>query len=235
MSVWTQSYSPIEYIIIDGASTDETQMILEKHGSKIQQVVIESDEGIYDAMNKGIMRATGDIIGFLNADDLYQNTSVVSDVVRQFESDDVDACYGDLVYVDMHNTGIVRRYWQAKDNREGSSNKFRVPPHPTFFVRKAVYEKYGVFNPEFKLAADYELMARFVGKYKINAKYLPKVLVRMRLGGATNNSIGNIVRQNLEILKANKINDIRVPAFSLLVSKGINRLKQFLSRPPAFH
>lgn len=232
-SVRSQSHEPLEYIVIDGASTDGTQEILYRHRSQIDTVVSEPDHGIYDAMNKGIMLATGDIIGFLNADDMYQDSNVVSDVVRKFQSEAIDACYGDLVYVDPVNTALVRRYWRANRDIRHPGGGFRVPPHPTFFVKKEIYDRYGIFDPEFKLAGDYELIARLVGKHGINAVHLPRVLVRMRLGGVTNNSLGNIVRQNIEIIRANRINGIEISAISHLLSKSINRLGQFLSKPPA--
>ena len=176
----------VEHVIIDGGSTDGTLEILEKHRSALARVVSEKDRGIYDGMNKGLDLVSGDIVGFMNADDLYNGPDILSKVVRVLEDSTVDACYGDLVYVDPGATDRVVRYWKA-----GPFNYRRfywgwMPPHPTFFVRKNVYEKYGYFNLALGSAADYELTLRFLLKYRARVLYIPEVLVKMRIGGLSN-------------------------------------------------
>lgn len=182
-SVLNQTYKNIEYIIIDGGSTDGTIEVIQSYGNKINKFVSERDEGIYDAMNKGIKLATGDVIGILNSDDFYKSNDVLETVAKEFMVKDIDCLYGDLEYVDQSNTSKVVRYWKSKPYRKGLFQKGWHPPHPTFFVKREIYHKYGMFNTNFKIAADYELMLRFLEKYQIKSSYIPKVLVSMRLGG----------------------------------------------------
>jgi glycosyltransferase len=189
-SVYQQSHLH-EHIIVDGNSTDRTPDYVEAYRTPLTRVISEPDQGIYDAMNKGLRLATGEIIGFLNADDFYPNDTVLEDVYTTMTREDTDSCYGDLVYLKQNNTSEVLRYW-----RSGSftPNKFYwgwMPPHPTFFVKRSVYEKFGNFNPALGSAADYELMLRFLLKRKITTSYVPKVLVNMRAGGISNASLRN--------------------------------------------
>lgn len=212
-SVVSQSYPNIEYILIDGASTDGTIDIIKSYGSRITKLVSEPDFGIYHAMNKGLKLATGDIIGILNSDDLYIDENVISMVVDQFNKSDCDSLYGDLYYVFKENTNIIVRQWISKQFILGSFKQGWHPPHPTFFVRKQVYEKYGYFNLQLKLAADFELMLRFLEKFKVSTYYIPRPLVKMRLGGATNNSFKNIFIQNIECYQSFKKNNLSISIF----------------------
>lgn len=199
-SVTEQCDVSLEYIIIDGASTDDTPEIIKTHRNQIDILVSEPDGGIYDAMNKGLKIATGDIIGFLNADDIYYARDVLHKVVNIFETNpSVEIVYGDLIYVEAQNTMKTVRNWKSKTYYPGFFYDGLVPPHPSFFVRKSVYEKSGIFNTSFKFAADYEIMFRFLKVAGHTAVYLPDILVRMRLGGATNRSVSNIIAGNREI------------------------------------
>jgi len=226
-SVINQSYEDIEYIIIDGGSTDGTVDIIKKFESKISKWVSEPDNGIYDAMNKGISLATGDIIGFLNSDDVYYDSSVVEHIVRLMECHSADACYSDLVYVDKHDLHKIIRYWRSCDFNEELLKRGWIPPHPTFYVRRSIYDKYGYFDLNFALAADFELISRLLICHKIKAVYLPKITVRMRRGGATNRSITNIVKQNFEIIRAYKKNNIPFSLFFFFAGKLMSRTAQF--------
>jgi len=209
-SVLSQSYQTIEYIVIDGASTDGTIEIINSYGDKITQFISEQDNGIYDAMNKGINLSTGDVIGILNSDDFYENEHVLKDVMDAFQNKKVDAVYGDLLYVSSKDPSVIKRIWESRSYSDGLFQKGWHPAHPTFFVNREIYNRFGVFNLDFKIAADYELMLRFIVKYKITLEYLPKTLVRMRLGGESNGSIFNIVKANRECLRSWGINDLRV-------------------------
>ena len=228
-SVLNQTYKNIEYVIVDGDSKDGTVDIIKQYESKIDKFISEPDNGIYDAMNKGIKLATGDIIGFLNSDDFYASNNVLEKVANEFIDKKVDSVYGDLVYVDNKDITKVVRYWKSKPYKEGFFKKGWHPPHPTFFVKREIYEKYGKFRLEFKIAADYELMLRFLEKHKISTAYIPEVLVKMRAGGTSNKSISNIIKANLECYKAWKINNLKVSPF-ILVKKPLLKLSQFLKK-----
>ncbi len=226
-SVLCQTYNNIEYIIIDGGSTDGTVDIIRKYEKKISRWVSEPDRGIYDAMNKGIRMATGDVVGLLNADDIYYNTDVLKDIAACMSDIKIDACYSDLVYVDPKNVNRIIRYWKSCSFILGNFRQAWVPPHPTFFVRKRVYDQYGVFDLRYRLAADFELMARFLENHGIQAVYVPKIFVKMRVGGATNKSIVNIIKQNCEILQACKKNNIKISFPIFLMHKFVSRINQF--------
>lgn len=227
-SVLSQSYFNIEYIIIDGGSTDKTVNIIKEYIDQVDYFNSEKDNGIYDAMNKGVKAATGDVIGILNSDDLYQDINVLETVMNQFNQEpSIDIIYGDLVYVKSDNLEKIVRNWKSKSYYSNFFENGNVPPHPSLFVKKSVYEKAGLFNSDFKLAADYEFMLRIFKKNSFNSKYINRVMVKMRLGGATNQSFSNVKRQNLEILKAWKHNELKVP-FLLMVFRFCKRLIQFI-------
>ena len=227
-SIFTQTHKDIEYLIIDGASTDSTQDIIARHSDMIAVTISEPDHGIYDAMNKGIKIASGDIIGILNADDYYADNKVLSKVVNAFKDPAIDACYGDLVYVNANDTNKVVRVWKSG---EFSANKFYqgwMPPHPTFFVRSSVYDKYGLFNLDLGSAADYEIILRFLLKHKIKVKYIPETLVYMRTGGVSNASVNNRLKANLMDRKAWKVNGL-TPYPWTLAMKPLRKLGQWVT------
>ena len=226
-SVLNQTYKNIEYIVIDGASTDGTIEIIESYANKMDKFVSEPDKGIYDAMNKGLKLATGDIVGILNSDDIYANNKVIETVADAFQKNDCDAIYGDLVYVDKEDLNKIIRYWKSKPFKKGLFKKGWHPAHPTYFVKKDVYDRYGLFNHDFKIAADYELMLRFMEKYNINTHYIPEVLVKMRVGGESNRSLKNILKANIECYKAWQINNLKISPF-IVIKKPFFKLFQYL-------
>jgi glycosyltransferase involved in cell wall biosynthesis len=229
-SVAGQTYSNVEHIIIDGLSTDDTMSIVNRRRNDISVVVSEADTGIYDAMNKGIAIATGDVIGTLNADDMYENDQVLERVAELFSDPKLDACYANLVYVDRVNLRKVVRYWTSQPFEPGLFFKGWIPAHPTFFVRKAVYDHCGGFDLEYKIQSDFELTLRLLELHRIRSLYVPEIWVRMRMGGATNNSILNIIKGNLEAYKACKKHQLKVsPLF--FVTKIAARVPQFFRRP----
>lgn len=230
ISVATQENVNVEHILIDGASTDGTVEIIKKYKS-VSTFVSEPDKGIYDAMNKGIALATGDIVGILNADDFYMNEKVLEDVSKVFSDDSIEACYGDLVYIDQLNKDKVVRYWKSKPYVLGLFKSGWAPAHPTFFVRKSVYEKFSLFNLNYKLAADFEILFRFIERNEIKTKYLSKVLVRMRLGGATNKSFRNIYNQNKEIIAILRSYYPNLSFVGFILRKIFSRFSQFFIRP----
>jgi glycosyltransferase involved in cell wall biosynthesis len=228
-SVINQTYNNIEYIIVDGLSTDNTLAIVNKYEGKIAKVVSEKDAGLYDAINKGIGLATGEIIANLNSDDFYIDNNVIADVVAQMEEEKSDTLYADLYYVEAEDTNKVVRNWVSGNYKKGMFFKGWMPPHPTFFVKKLVYDNYGTFNLELKSAADYEIMLRFIHKNNCSISYLNRVIVRMRVGGVSNNSLINRIKANLEDKKAWQINGLKPKAYTLLF-KPLSKIGQFLKK-----
>jgi len=226
-SVLNQIYKNIEYIIVDGASTDGTVEVIKSYGDKIDKFISEPDNGIYDAMNKGLKLATGEVVGILNSDDVYADNKVIETVANTFQKCDCNATYGDLVYVDKEDLDEVVRYWKSKSFEKGSFQKGWHPAHPTFFVKKEIYDRYGLFNLDFKIAADYELMLRFMERYNISTHYIPEVLVKMRVGGESNRSIKNILKANIECYKAWQLNDLKISPF-IVAKKPFLKLFQYL-------
>lgn len=221
----------IESIVIDGASSDGTLEALTPIRARIAHLVSEPDHGIYDAMNKGLRMASGEIVGILNADDLYQDHHVFARVARTFEDPAVDVCYGDLVYVRQEDPTKVLRYWRSGPPRPGSFKWGWMPPHPTFFVRRRVYDQLGLFDLRYRIAADYEFMLRILAKFNRKAVYIPEVLVRMRAGGASNRSLNNILQANAEC--RNAFRDLDLPCSPLLTPLKLARhAAQLLHRPP---
>ena len=184
-SVASQDYPEIEHIIVDGGSTDGTLDILEKAPSVVS-FVSEPDKGIYDAMNKGIAIATGDVVGILNADDFYVSDNVISLIADAFLDKNVDICYADLVYVQQHDTSQVVRYWKSKPFVPGLFRYGWMPAHPTFFVRKSYFHELGNYDLSFKLQSDFELTMRYLEIFRLNAIYLPVIIIKMRMGGVSN-------------------------------------------------
>lgn len=229
-SVASQTYHNIEHIIVDGGSTDGTLDAIQKYKDHLSIIVSEPDKGIYDAMNKGIQLASGDVIGFLNADDVFFGSSVLGSIASVFTDEYIDACYSDLVYVDKINISKVVRYWRSSEFRPGAFSNAWCPPHPTFYVRKLIYQQYGIFNLDYKIAADAEIMMRFLEIHKINSLYIPAVWVRMRMGGETNKSISNIIKQNKEILSALRYHGLNTSLTRFIFIKVFNRFWQRISR-----
>ncbi len=225
-SVIGQDYADVEYIIVDGASSDDTLKIAEQYKLKISKIVSSKDDGIYFALNHGISLATGDVIAFLHADDLYATNHVLSDVMKIFSEKKVDSVYGDLHYVDRTDTSKVLRNWKSGEYKDGLFLEGWMPPHPAFFLRKDCYDRFGKFNTSFVSAADYELMLRMLHKNKISSFYLPNVLVKMRTGGTSNVSLKNRIRANREDRRAWKINGLN-PGMLTLIRKPLSKLKQF--------
>jgi len=228
-SVNGQNYPDVEHLVIDGGSDGETIQILEDNKQHINVLISEPDRGIYDAMNKGIELATGDVIGILNSDDIYTDESVLSDVAKLFENPKTAAVYADLVYVDRDDTGKIKRKWISGKYSPGDFKRGWMPPHPTFFVRRNSYEKYGLFNIDFTSAADYELMLRFIHKNEINIDYLPRVIIKMRLGGQSNVSFKNRLKANNEDRKAWEINGLK-PGRLTFIRKPLSKIGQFFKR-----
>ena len=191
-SVLSQDYANVEYIVVDGLSTDDTVSIIDGYRSKISHFVFEGDSGIYDAMNKGIKIATGDIIGILNADDCFADTSVLSDVALTFINNDIDTLYGDLEYIKPN--GKVIRSWQSGAYTDGLFNWGWMPPHPTFYCKRLIFSELGLYNTGFGTAADYELMLRFIHRNKLRVFYLNKIMVKMNTGGESNKTLHNRIR-----------------------------------------
>ena len=219
----------VEHILIDGASTDATLTILEQYQDHLALVISEKDEGLYHAINKGIGLAKGDVIGILNADDCYSSSDTLSKVADAFSDEDVDAVYGDLVYVQRNNTEKVVRTWRSGEYRPRKFYQGWMPPHPTFFVRSWVYEQYGLFNPELGTAADYELMLRMLLKHGIHAAYIPEVLVKMRTGGMSNQSLKNRLKANLMDRKAWTVNDLSPYPWTLWM-KPLRKIGQWVNK-----
>ncbi len=226
LSVINQNYFNIEYIIIDGGSTDGTLEKIKKYKNRIS-IISEKDNGIYDAMNKGIREAKGDIIGFLNSGDIFYDNSVVSDITELFTSRRCDAVYGDLVYI--NEDGRVVRVWKAGEFNKKKLRRGWMPPHPTFYVKKELIEKYGEFKSGFKISGDYELMLRLLLRYNINVSYTGRIMVKMKVGGVSNKGIKNTLRKMYEDYLAWKVNELGYPPF-LFAFKPFSKIHQFLIR-----
>jgi glycosyltransferase involved in cell wall biosynthesis len=232
LSVDSQDYPNREHIVIDGASTDKTLAIIHEHRSCITQVVSEPDQGIYDAMNKGISLATGGIIGILNADDIYYSPHCIRLVVDAFVAQGVDAVCGDLVYVLPDNLDKIIRYYSSSGFHPDRFAYGIMPAHPAFFVKRSCYEKWGLFKTDYMIAADFELLARFLRTCQVPYTCLPRVLVKMRTGGVSTRSFKSNWILNREIVRACKENHIRTNIFKVY-SKYIFKVLQFIKRPDA--
>lgn len=226
-SVAKQEYKEIEHVLIDGGSTDNTLKIATEF-PHLSKVISEKDDGFYDAINKGLNQVKGDIIGILNSDDFYADNQVISDVVSSFFKEDIDLLYADLWYVDGITTNKVIRNWKSGKYSEGAFLRGWMPPHPTFFVKKRVYEKYGLFNLDLGSAADYEIMLRFIHKEQLRLSYLPRIIVKMRTGGMSNASLSNRLKANLMDRKAWTVNGL-TPKWYTLYLKPLRKIPQYFS------
>lgn len=227
-SVQAQTYDNWEHLLIDGQSSDHTLEVARQAGGHFARIVSGPDKGIFDALNKGIALARGDIISILHADDLYAGPYVLEHVARLFAQTKANGVYGDLVYVRARHTGQIVRYWKAGPYKPAQLAQGWMPPHPALFLRRTLYEKYGGFDQNYTIAADYELMMRMLGKYHISLAYLPEVLVRMRMGGASNKSISNIFRKMREDYQA--MRSLQTGNWRTLARKTLSKLHQFVRR-----
>jgi glycosyltransferase len=227
-SVAIQTHLDIEHLIIDGQSVDETLDIVREYPSSNITLISESDNGIYDALNKGIKYSTGDIIGFLHADDVFQSNEIIKKISNVFSNSAVDAVYGDLVYVRQDDVTRVVRYWRSGCYSKSSFAQGWMPPHPTFYVRRKIYEKFGGFNLKYYISADYDSMLRLLAVGAINAAYIPEILVRMRVGGLSNRSFSTILRKSFEDIRVLRGN--RVGGILTLLLKNLSKVKQFWMR-----
>jgi glycosyltransferase involved in cell wall biosynthesis len=225
-SIAAQDHAEVEHIVMDGGSTDGTLGIVGRYGH-VARVISGRDRGIYDAMNKGIAASSGEVIAFLNSDDFYAHSGVLGAVAAVFKGEMADAVYGDLQYVSDKDVKRVVRHWKAGVYRADAFKWGWMPPHPSFFVRREVFERLGGFNLDMSTAADYELMLRFIHKYRIRLAYIPEVLVKMRTGGASNASFGARWRANRKDKEAWSVNEL-TPFWFTLQLKPIRKLTQYI-------
>ncbi len=224
-SINEQSYSNIEHIIVDGASTDNTVDIINSYAKRTPAIISEPDEGIYDAMNKGIRRATGDVIGFLNSDDTLYNKHVVKRIVESFKKNNCDCIYGNLIY--SNKEGKTIRKWKSKSYVPGLFAKSWTPAHPTFYCKKEIYNQFGLYKTDYNIAADVELMLRFLEVHKINSHFIDEILVNMLAGGVSNQGLGSTITITKEIIRAFNENNLKLNLPRYLFYKSL-KLKEFM-------
>jgi glycosyltransferase involved in cell wall biosynthesis len=224
-SVNLQSYKNIEHVFIDGLSSDNTLELIKLNSKRINIIISEEDSGIYDAINKGVLNATGDFIGLLHSDDILSSSEIISDLIEKIQNENLDGVYGDLQYVDKKNSNKIIRFWKSCGFKPNLLRKGWMPAHPTLILKKEVYQKHGVFNKSFKIAADYDFMLRIFKDYNLKFGYLPKVVTKMRVGGASNRSLKNIIKKTKEDYRA--ICSNKIGGFITLILKNISKIKQF--------
>ncbi len=231
-SVRHQDY-PAEHVIVEGSAERHGETTFESAIYQETRFIHAPGTGIYDALNRGLKEAKGEIIGTLNADDFYAHRNVLSRVAKVFSNPSIDSCYGDLIYVDARNPAKAVRYWRGGTYREKLLYRGWMPPHPTFFVRRSVYEAHGGFNPRFGSSADYELIVRFFMCHQISTAYIPEVLVIMRTGGLSNASFRNRIRANRMDKMAWKSNGLRARPWTF-IAKPLCKMGQYIHRKPLF-
>jgi len=229
-SVAAQSHPTVDYIIIDGGSTDATLAVVRNCGTPIAALVSEPDRGIYDAMNKGLEMATGDVVGFLNSDDMYADAQVLERVAAAFRDPLVDIVYGDIVFVSQQDTTRVVRLWTSRPYTPGLCASGWMPPHPSLYVRRSIYERHGGYDLAFPAAADFEMALRLLDKASLKSVYLPHVQVRMRMGGQSTRSIRNIISGSREVSRACRKHGLP-GGFRFAVRRLLAKVPQFLQRP----
>jgi len=230
-SIRNQTFKNVEHIFADGGSTDSTLKIIDKSNLTNHKVLSGLDNGVYDALNKGISLASGEIIGLLHSDDEYSYDTVLEDVMNIFKDQSIDYVYGDLVYVKKEDTSKIVRYWKSGYFKKSRMFRGWIPPHPTLFVRRSVLEKYGLYDTDFRISGDYEYMLRLFLNSKLKYKYLPKVLVHMRTGGISNKNLKSRVKANIEDRLAWKKNKIS-PRWYTFYLKPIRKIPQLFKSPP---
>lgn len=231
-SVLAQDYPDIEYLVIDGASTDGTMDIVRGFGRGICKVLSERDRGMYDSMNKGLRLATGDIVGFLHADDMLASPTIIREIVAAFRVSDAECVFGDIDIVHPRNTGRVLRRWRAGRHRPGALPRGWYPPHPTLYVRRSVLGEVGLFDERYTIAADMDHMLRLFEVRGVRSHYLPRVVVRMRAGGLSNGSLRNIWRANVETWESLRRHGFRVGPW-FIARKILRKIPQFFLRGEA--
>lgn len=227
-SVQRQTYPDVEHVLQDGGSDDGTLEIVRDLANEKTVVFSERDHGIYDAINRGIANATGDVIGLMHSDDFFADSDVLAKVARALDDPQVDGVYGDLQYVAADDTGKVIRHWRSGEYSPDLLRKGWMPPHPTLYLRREIFETHGVYDTSLQIAADYDAMLRYLVKGKIRLAYIPQVFVKMRVGGESNRSIDRIVRKSTEDLRAIRNNG--VGGLGVLIRKNTSKLHQFFEK-----
>lgn len=230
-SVNAQTYPTLEHLVVDGGSKDSTMEIVSREGRRVTSAISEPDKGIYDAYNKGLKRATGDVIGFLNSDDYYCSPDVLDQVMTAFEDPTIEAVHADLVYVDPDNTGKIERHWKSRPATVENLRRGFIPAHPTLFLTRAAYDKVGEYDTSYRLAADYDFMLRAFFVHKLKSVYLPRIWVRMRSGGATGGSAASIMKQNDEIRRSQAAHGLNYPQALFFAHKVVDRSVQRARAP----
>ena len=224
-SVSSQTHAHIEHLVIDGASTDGTMAEVEARRSANMVVVSEPDRGIYDALNKGLRLSTGEVVGLLHSDDFFADARVIERIATAFADPAIDAVYGDLDYVSASDPARIIRHWRAGEATPARLRRGWMPPHPTLFVRRRVFEDFGAYDTQYRIAADYDAVLRWFGTAAITSAYIPEVLVKMRVGGESNASLRKILRKSREDYRALRTN--RVGGLGTLIAKNLSKLPQF--------
>lgn len=229
-SVAAQTHPDVEHIVIDGGSTDGTAELVRTRGPRVSKLVSEPDRGMYDALNKGLGLATGEVIAILNSDDVYADATALAQVADRMSAEGLDSCYGDIVYVRPDDLGKVVRRWKSGDYRRERFRNGWMPPHTACFIRRSVYDRFGAFDISFDIASDYEILLRFFYKHGISAAYIPEVLVKMRTGGRSAGSLRNIIKANAECYRSWGKNGLRANPARLLL-KPLSKLLQLRRLP----
>jgi len=227
-TVQQQSYGAIDHVIQDGGSIDGTLGILERMSNADIRIQSAPDAGIYDAINKGIARAEGEVIGLMHSDDFFADNQVITDVAELFEDPDVDGVYGDLQYVAAEDTTRVIRHWRSGSYDPRKLQQGWMPPHPTVYLRREVFEKFGLYDTSYRIAADYDAMLRYMGKGSIRMAYLPRVMVKMRVGGESNRSLKHIILKSQEDYRALRSNGMG--GAGALLRKNLSKIGQFVNK-----
>ena len=221
-----QTYPDVEHILQDGGSTDGTLDIIRQHDREETKLVSEPDDGIYDALNKGIKRATGDVIGLMHSDDIFADDTVLDRVATAMADTECDGVYGDLDYVSASDTGKIIRKWRSGRFEKANIRKGWMPPHPTLYLRRDVFDKFGLYDTSYRISADYDAMLRYLVKGNIRLAYIPEVLVKMRVGGESNKSLTKILQKSREDYRAIRSNG--VGGVGTLAMKNLSKVTQFI-------